>query len=216
MTWACPQSEGAPDPAEWGKRNRVQLYPGREQTWVLARATDRDLPSDEELRKMARAVMARWFSETPVVDVGNRSGNADLISVGKPSTSPIVLPTVLQRWTQLPGPLPLPKSGRLMYIPVTFSWRAQSETSRPWPTWRVNWGIGGPCSIDADWMLLDVGSLRAAATPEALPEAPTEESVSAQIEKIGEKVGEALEPSPWLLLLVGALTAGYLINAIKR
>jgi hypothetical protein len=102
---------------------------------------------------MARAVMARWFSDAPVLDVGNRSGSADLIDVGLPSKSPIQLTKTLQTAAKLPGPTPLLKPGGVLYVPVRFVWRAQSETSRAWPTWRVNWGMGGPCPVDADWMI---------------------------------------------------------------
>lgn len=155
---------------------------------------------------MARAVMARWFSETPLLDVFSRSGAADEIEVGEPQTTPPTLPTVLQHWTDLPGPLPLLKPGRVLYVPVTFAWRSQAQTDRPWPTWRVG-ALGfaaGPCPVAADWMLIDVGSSAAGELPIAGPEL-----------SLPDKVSDALRPSP---LLAGALLlfgAAYLINAVR-
>lgn len=208
MTWACPQDIDTPDPSEWGARNRVQLYPGRVQTWVLARAVDRDKPGDEELRKMARAVMGRWFSDSSITDMPGRSGHADELTIGRPSEEPPPLPVVLQHWTKLPGPVPLLKPGRILYVPVQFVWRSQSETWRPWPTYRVNWGFGGPCPVEADWMLLEVGGPSA-----QLPEAGPEQSIP---ERVSEVVGDALSPPAWLGLTLAALAAGYLINAVRR
>jgi hypothetical protein len=208
MTWACPVDDSSLEPSSWGARNRVRLYPGKVQTWVLARAIDRDLPNNSELRNMARAVLARWFSPTPVLDVTSRSGAATDIKVGDPSPTPPELPTVLQHWTDLPGPLPLLKPGKVLYVPVSFAWRSESETERPWPTWRVS-ALGfsaGPCPVAADWMLLEVGSSSSNAE---LPSAGPELSLP-------EQVAEAMRPSP---LLAGALLlfgAAYLINSVKR
>ena len=187
MTLPCPAGAAVPEPGAWGARNRVELYPGKWQTWVLARATDRDVPSDLEVRKMARAVMAKWFGETPVLDAGNSAGSADLIEVGQPSRTPIELRLTLQTAKTLPGPTPLLKPGGLLYVPVRFVWRAQSETSRPWPTWRVNWGMGGPCPVEADWILYAVGSDQAELQP-AAPEQPMSEKVGESLNELGSGV----------------------------
>jgi hypothetical protein len=191
------------DPAAWGAANRVELYPDRRQTWILATVLDRGQPDDLELKRMARAVIGRWLSDSPITDLGGRSGAADEITVGAPTTTQPELKTTVQRWTQLPGPLPLLRAGRLVYVPVSFSWRAR-ETSRPWPTRRVSaWGFGGPCQVDADWILISVGEV-----DQAGPElSPTDRAV--------EAVGAALTPSPWLgagLMLFGV---GYLITAFR-
>lgn len=218
MTIACPSP---PDAAAWGAANRVVLYPNKVQTWVLARAVDRDLPGDLELRKMARAVMAKWFSDAPVADVAGRSGQASEIEVGAVSVSPIPLATTLQTWAKLPGPAPLLKAGKVMYVPVRFIWRSQSETSRPWPTWRVNWGFGGPCPVEADWMLYSVGTDKPAlidGPPEAaLPPAAPEKSVGEQAQELIEQNGPAVIGAVELLgagLLV--LGVGYTVNAFRR
>lgn len=218
MTIACPSP---PEAAAWGAANRVILYPDKVQTWVLARAVDRDLPGDLELRKMARAVMAKWFSDAPITDVAGRSGQAAEIEVGNVSVSPINLPTVLQTASKLPGPAPLLKAGKVMYVPVRFVWRSQSETSRPWPTWRVNWGFGGPCPVEADWMLYSVGTDKPAlpeASPEAaLPAAPPEKSIGEETEEFLQRSGPAVIGAAELLgagLLV--LGVGYTVNALRR
>lgn len=207
MSLTCPAGANTPEPGAWGARNRVELYPGKWQTWVLARATDRDTPSDLDLRKMARAVMARWFSENPVLDVGSRSGSADLIEVGQPSKSPLPLTKTLQTAALLPGPSPLLKSGGVLYVPVRFVWRAQSETSRPWPTWRVNWGLAGPCPVDADWMLYAVGSDKAELQP-AEPEKPVSQTID---ETMGE-LGSSLKIVGVGLLLFGV---AYTVNSLR-
>lgn len=209
MTLPCPGGDGIPEPGAWGARNRVELYPGKWQTWVLARATDRDTPSDLELRKMARAVMAKWFGETPIFDLGNRSGNADLIDVGQPSKSPIALPNTLQTASKLPGPTPLLKAGSVLYVPVRFVWRAQSETSRPWPTYRVNWGLGGPCPVEADWMLYAVGSDK---TPLQAAEPEQFHTVDETIEGGLSEVGGSLKLIGFGLLLFGV---GYVVNTLR-
>lgn len=218
MTIACPSP---PDAAAWGAANRVVLYPNKVQTWVLARAVDRDLPGDLELRKMARAVMAKWFSDAPTTDISDRSGQAAEIEVGAVSVSPIPLATTLQSWSKLPGPAPLLKAGKVMYVPVRFVWRSQSETSRPWPTWRVNWGFGGPCPVEADWMLYSAGTDERAlpnAPPEAaLPAAPPEKSIGEEAEQLLQQSGPAMVNAIDLvgvgLLVIGI---GYTVNAFKR
>lgn len=209
MSLACPEAANSPDPGAWGARNRVELYPGKWQTWVLARATDRDKPTDLELRKMARAVFAKWFSDAPLLDVGNRSGSADLIEVGQPSTTPPTLAKTFQSVAKLPGPTPLLKGGTVLYVPVRFVWRAQSETSRPWPTLRVNWGTAGPCTVDLDWMLYSVGS-------------DTPELKSAEPEKMqtpAEQATAALQgvSSAMTVIGVSALLFGvaYVVNALR-
>jgi hypothetical protein len=204
MTIACPSPA---DAAAWGASNRVELYPGRVQTWVLARAVERDVPSDAELRRMARAVMSRWFSETPILDVSNRSGSADEISVGQVSATPIVLPHVLQGAGRLPGPVPTLRPGRVVYVSVRFVWRSLSELSRPWPTWRVNWGFGGACPVEADWMLAAVGSEQA-----ELPEAAPESSLPEQIESAAAAVGSELR---WIGIGLFVAGGAYLVNALR-
>lgn len=206
MTIACPSPSEATEPGAWGARNRVTLYPGKVQTWVLARATDRDHPSDLELRKMARAVFARWFSDTPTLDIGSRSGSADEITVGQVSASPIELDTTLQTYTKLPGPLPLLKASKVLYVPVRFIWRSESETSRAWPTYRANWGFAGPCPVEADWMLYSVGTN----APE-LEKAPPEDAPRTISEEL-ESVGTAIQ---WVGVGLLVFGVGYTINAFR-
>ncbi len=87
------------DAAAWGASNRVELYPDQRQTWVLATVLDRGTPDDLDVKRQARAVMARWFSDAPITDLGARSGAADNIEVGRRPRC--------NRW--LPGPS---RSGR--------------------------------------------------------------------------------------------------------
>jgi hypothetical protein len=195
MSLAC-----SADVAAWGAANRVELYPDQRQTWVLATVTDRGEPDDLDLKRMARAVMARWFSDAPITDLGSRSGAADEIEVGPPSSTQPQLRQTLQKWTELPGPLPLLRAGKLVYVPVSFSWRAR-ETSRPWPTRRVSpWGFGGPCQVDADWLLIAVGD-RDVAPPEV---------------STAERIEQALTPPQWIGAAVVLFGLGYLVTAFRK
>jgi hypothetical protein len=188
------------DAAAWGASNRVELYPDQRQTWVLATVLDRGTPDDLDVKRQARAVMARWFSDAPITDLGARSGAADNIEVGPPSTVQPVVARTVQKWTQLPGPLPLLRAGKVVYVPLTFSWRSR-ETSRPWPTRRVApWGFGGPCQVDADWILIAVGDVG---------DAPPEVSTA-------ERIEQALTPAPWIGAAVLLFGVGYLLSALRK
>lgn len=189
----------------------MQLYPGKLQTWILVRAVERDTPNDSEIRDMAAATMWKWFG-SPVTNApldlklgGTRLGDADLVDIGKPSSAAPELPNMVQSWAMLPGPLPLLKPGKVVYVPVQFAWRSNSITSKPWPTRRVSWGFGGACPVDADWMLYQVGDVREA--PEEL----------GPLETIDEAIGNAVRSAVpgWLPWAVGAVAAAYVWNAIK-
>jgi hypothetical protein len=206
MSLVCPE-----DAAAWGAANRVKLYPDQSQTWILAAVVtrggllERSDPDDRDVRRMARAVLGKWFSDTPGSELGSRSGGAADIKIGAPTSTHPELAQVDQKWTQLPGPLPLLRAGRLVYVPVTFSWRSR-ETSRPWPTRRVNWGFGGPCPVDADWALITVGNVQQAA-----PEAP-EPSPLERMEQAAEAVASPLRWIGPALVLFGL---GYVIVAVR-
>ena len=200
------------DAKAWGAANRVTLYPDQRQTWVLATTLDRGEPDDKALRRQARAVMGRWFSDAPLTDLGTRSGAADAITIGAPTLTHPELRSVAQRYSELPGPLPLLRAGRVVYVPVTFEWRSR-ETSKPWPTRRVSaWGLGGPCPVDADWILTMSGELQSVAPEPTRPDG-TPPSV---IDELAQEASAALTPSPIVGLGMAAIGAAVIVLALRR
>lgn len=163
---------------------------------------------------MARAVLAKWFSEDripPLFDLTKSSGPMDQIEVGPVTTTPPSLASTFQTWSTIPGPLPLLKPGKVLYVPVRFVWRSLAQLTKPWPTWRVTpLGFSGPCPRDADWALYAVGTdLPNVSKPDALPDAGPEVSPA-------DAIVARLTPGPWLgtaLLLFGAAA---LVNSIRR
>jgi len=212
MTLFCP----GVDVERWQADNRVRLYPDRLQTWILARATDRDKPSDAQLQRMARAVMAKWFGEAGEAPVGDWSGAADLITVGKPSPTAMRPPRTLQTRSELPSP-PLVKPGGIAYVPVTFAWRAR-ETSLPWPTWKVSWGLAGPCPQDADWMLAAVGATNPRGLEPAPKERTTAEKAGGLVAGAAGDLGRVVLPAiPWWVpATLGVVGAAYVVRTFRR
>lgn len=211
MTFLCP----GVDATAWGVRNRVTLHPGRVQTWILAHShggspESKTTLSDADARRQARAVMQKWFGEGGSA-LGSRSGAADLIEVGDPSTAKPRLGTVLQTRSQLPGPSPLLRPGKIIYVPVSFAWRSQ-RTTMPWPTWRVDWGLGSQCPDQADWMLAEVGA--PAEDVSELPEAPPEDK--GPLEQAGETLDTIAEWAPVVGVVALGVGVAYVVNSFRR
>jgi len=171
------------DVDEWRKQNRVPLFPGKVNRWVLVRTT-RDNPTPDDLKNTLAAVFAKWFEGT-VLDPAltfkgtTRSATADLIKLERVSKERLSLDNPARRREDLPGLGPTVAPGEVVWLEVTFAYRGQ-QTDMPWP---VRTGAAmqltssAQCPVGADWML------DAAQTPTV--DAPPEQTP-------GEKAGEAV------------------------
>jgi hypothetical protein len=174
------------DVDEWRKRNRVPLFPGKVNRWVLVRTT-RDNPTPEDLKNTLAAVFVKWFEGT-VLDPAlvfkgtTRSSTADLIKLERVSKDRLSLDNPARRREELPGIGPTVAPGDLVWLEVSFAYRGQ-QTDMPWP---VRTGAAmqltssAQCPVGADWML------DAAQTPTM--DAPPEQTPA---EKAGEVVNNA-------------------------
>jgi hypothetical protein len=216
------------DLEQWKADNRVPLFPGKMNHWVLVR-TLRDNPTETDLRNTLYAVMNKWFKGTPVDPVldtqeGGRAGATDNIRVIKTSPTPILLPNPARRREQLPGPMPtLNAEGGFVYVAFEFAYRGVPR-DLPWPV-RTAPGVMGvqltssaECIYNADWMLSEAG--------EPGPDAPPEKSAT---DIIGEKMTNilattlragvtmpltAIVKGLWPILLAGGIV-GYLVLRSK-
>jgi hypothetical protein len=171
------------DVDDWRERNRVPLFPGKVNRWVLIRTT-RDDPTPDDLKNTLAAVFSKWFEGT-VLDPAlvfkgtTRSAKADLIKLEKVSKDRLSLANPARRREDLPGVSPTVAPGNFVWLEVTFAYRGQ-QTDMPWP---VRTGAAmqltssAQCPIGADWVL------DSAETP--TENAPPEQSS-------GEKAGEVV------------------------
>ena len=174
------------DVDEWRKRNRVPLFPGKVNRWVLVRTT-RDNPTPEDLKNTLAAVFVKWFEGT-VLDPAlvfkgtTRSSTADLIKLERVSKDRLSLENPARRREELPGVGPTVAPGDLVWLEVSFAYRGQ-QTDMPWPV-RTSAAMqltsSAQCPVGADWML------DAAQTPTM--DAPPEQT---PVEKAGEVVNNA-------------------------
>jgi len=181
------------DVDDWRKRNRVPLFPGKVNRWVLVRTT-RDNPTPDDLKNTLAAVFVKWFEGTAldpalVFKGTTRSATADLIKLEKISKDRLSFEHPARRREELPGVVPTAAPGEVVWLEVSFSYRGQQK-DMPWP---VRTGAAAQltssaqCPIGADWML------DSADTPTA--DAPREQSS-------GEKAGEVVADT------AGSVTSG--------
>ena len=171
------------DVDDWRKRNRVPLFPGKVNRWVIIRTT-RDDPTPDDLKNTLAAVFSKWFEGT-VLDPAlvfkgtTRSATADLIKLEKVSKDRLSVANPARRREDLPGVSPTVAPGNVVWLEVTFAYRGQ-QTDMPWP---VRTGAAmqltssAQCPIGADWVL------DSAQTP--TENAPPEQSS-------GDKAGEVV------------------------
>ncbi|MEI9948314.1 MAG: hypothetical protein WDO74_04870 [Pseudomonadota bacterium] len=176
------------DVDEWRKLNRVPLFPGKVNRWVLVRTT-RDNPTPDDLKNTLAAVFVKWFEGT-VLDPAltfkgtTRSSTADLIKLERVSKERLSLDNPARRREELPGLGPTVAPGDVVWLEVTFAYRGQ-QTDMPWP---VRTGAAmqltssAQCPVGADWML------DAAQMPTL--DAPLEQ---ASTEKAGEVLSNAAD-----------------------
>ncbi|MEO7036503.1 MAG: hypothetical protein ABI548_21340 [Polyangiaceae bacterium] len=147
------------DVDDWRKRNRVPLFPGKVNRWVIIRTT-RDDPTPDDLKNTLAAVFSKWFEGT-VLDPAlvfkgtTRSATADLIKLEKVSKDRLAVASPARRREELPGVSPTVAPGNFVWLEVTFAYRGQ-QTDMPWP---VRTGAAmqltssAQCPIGADWVL---------------------------------------------------------------
>ncbi|HEY3254281.1 MAG TPA: hypothetical protein VGJ91_10045 [Polyangiaceae bacterium] len=147
------------DVDDWRKRNRVPLFPGKVNRWVLIRTT-RDDPTPDDLKNTLAAVFSKWFEGT-VLDPAlvfkgtTRSATADLIKLEKVSKDRLSVANPARRREDLPGVSPTVAPGSFVWLEVTFAYRGQ-DTDMPWPVRTgaaVQLTSSAQCPIGADWVL---------------------------------------------------------------
>ena len=160
------------DVDDWRKRNRVPLFPGKVNRWVLVRTT-RDDPTPDDLKNTLAAVFVKWFEGT-VLDPAlvfkgtTRSATADLIKLEKVSKERLSFEHPAARREDLPGVSPTVTPGEVVWLQVSFSYRGQQK-DMPWPVRTgamVQLTSSAQCPIGADWMLDSAQTPTEAAPPE--------------------------------------------------
>jgi len=203
------------DVDDWRKRNRVPLFPGKVNRWVLIRTT-RDNPTPDDLKNTLAAVFVKWFEGT-VLDPAlvfkgtTRSSTADLIKLERASKDRLSFDKTARRREELPGVVPTAAPGEVVWLEVSFAYRGQ-QSDMPWPV-RAGAAMqltsSAQCPIGADWVL------DSAQTPTA--DAPPEQSST---EKAGEVISDAASSAAsgissllWLPLAVLGVVALLVLRA---
>lgn len=157
------------DVEKWLNENRVKMFPGKVNRWVLAR-TLRDRPDTTDLQGTLVAVFNKWFGEDPLDPLfsstlppeDKRAGSTDgfkIIAAGpkRPSLSNTI--QTREELPMLPIPTINPKGG-VIFLSVEFNYRGLNR-DRAWPVRTggfVFTASQANCPVEADWMLTDVGS----------------------------------------------------------
>lgn len=200
-----PASLGCPgvDVDAWEKANRVKLFPGTWNHWLLAR-TKRDNPSGkDDIERTLRAVMGKWFSGTPLDPLltfggTTRSGAADLIELvafGDTLSRPGEVQN-MQRREDLPLSPPPTVEGAPVLVHARFAYRGAAP-DLPWPVRKGGSVLSSTrCPVNADWILL-----KAWTEGEAPREMGTDEKAGAAVAETTNAAGRVVG----LGLTLGAL-----------
>jgi hypothetical protein len=193
------------DVDEWRRTNRVPLFPGKVNRWILVR-TLRDDPTPEDLRTTLAAVFVKWFDGTVldpafVYENTTRSATADLIKLERVSRDRLMFANPARRREELPGAIPTLRSGAHVWLEVSFAYRGQ-QADMPWPvrtSAMVQLESSAQCPVDADW-ILDSAALPTEAAP---PEMSTGEKLAEE----GKHVRDRILSEIWIPIAVvgGAL-----------
>lgn len=195
------------DVDDWQRQNRVPLFPGKMNRWVLVR-TLRDNPTPDDLKQTLAATFSKWFGGMPfdpvlTSDGTTRSANADLIKLERVSKERLSFPESARRREQLPGQLPTVRSGEVVWLEVSFAYRGQL-VDMPWPVRTgaaVQLDTSARCPVNSDWMLDSV----AVPTANAPPEKSSTDKAGDALGGAAGQLGEGLLSALWLpLALVGA------------
>lgn len=214
------------DTERWMAENRVKLFPGKVNRWVLAR-TLRDKPDPKDLQNTLVAVFNKWFGTDPLdpafslglPEKDKRAGSTDGFKIVFAGPTRPVLSKTIQTREHIPmGPVPTVNGkGGVIFLTVTFNYRGLN-LDRPWPVRTAPGVIGvqlessANCPIDADWMLTDVGEPEADAPPRRdLPDAIHEEIIKPAV----TAVADAAQSVVWWALGLSLLVAGG-IYAVRK
>jgi len=204
------------DVEEWRRTNRVPLFPGKVNRWILVR-TLRDDPTPDDLRNTLAAVFVKWFEGTlldpalPFHDT-TRSATADLIKLERVSKERLMFPRVARRRDDLSGMPPLLRSGPHVWLEVSFAYRGQ-QLDMPWPVRTgamIQLESSAQCPYNADWIL--------DSTAVPAEDAPAELSSGGKLaELLGEKgrqIKQGLWGELWIPLVIAG--SGLLLFAFAR
>jgi hypothetical protein len=195
------------DVDKWRVDNRVPLFRGKVNRWILAR-TLRDDPSPDDIKQTLAATFMKWFDGTTldpalVFHGTTRSATADLIKLERVSKERLSFPKSARRREDLPGVVPVLRSGDLVWLEVSFAYRGQ-ETDMPWPVRTgaaVQLTSSAECPLDADWML----DSTAVPTEDAPPEMSSSGKAWEVLSDTAETVSTGALKALWApLLVVGA------------
>lgn len=160
MPFFCPVDAG-----EWEKRNRVNLFPGLLQRWVIGFAVSGE-ESAESMGIMARAFMNHVFSRGVPRFTGDIGAATDFKILDVSSTAPGT-PEATQSRESL-DPIPFLKPGPAAFVTVEFAWRGPAA-EMPWPVTRLVGGrlhgVNTFCPLDANAMLMATKNLEVQAPP---------------------------------------------------
>jgi hypothetical protein len=205
------------DVDDWRTRNRVPLFPGKVNRWVLIRTT-RDDPTPDDLKNTLAAVFSKWFEGT-VLDPAlvfkgtTRSATADLIKLEKVSKDRLSLANPARRREDLPGVSPTVAPGNFVWLEVTFAYRGQ-QTDMPWPVRTgaaVQLTSSAQCPIGADWVLDSAQT----PTENAPPEQSSTDKAGEVVSDTADTVTSGLFSLLWVpLVAVGA--AAVLVFRARR
>lgn len=203
------------DVDDWRKRNRVPLFPGKVNRWVLIRTT-RDDPTPDDLKNTLAAVFSKWFEGT-VLDPAlvfkgtTRSATADLIKLEKVSKDRLSVANPARRREDLPGVSPTVAPGNFVWLEVTFAYRGQ-QTDMPWP---VRTGAAmqltssAQCPIGADWVLDSAQT----PTEKAPPEQSSGDKAAEVVSDTADTVTSGLFSLLWVPLAAIGVAAVLVLRA---
>lgn len=193
------------DVDQWQKDNRVPLFPGKVNRWILVR-TLRDDPTPDDLKSTLAATFSKWFKGTPFDPVlpfqdSTRSATADLIKLERVSKEHLAFPAPARTRLQIPG-TPTVRPGEVVWLEVSFAYRGQ-QVDMPWPVRTgaaVQLDSSARCPSGADWML----DSAAVPTVDAPPEKSTGEKAGGTLSDGAAGVTKGLGKVLWVpLALVG-------------
>jgi hypothetical protein len=160
------------DVDKWRLENRVPLFPGKVNRWILVR-TLRDNPTPDDLKSTLAATFMKWFEGTTldpalVFHDTTRSATADLIKLVRVSKDRLAFPETARRREVLPGVVPTLRSGEYVWLEVSFAYRGEQK-DMPWPVRTgamVQLQSSAQCPVEADWILDATATPTETAPPE--------------------------------------------------
>jgi len=203
------------DVDKWRLENRVPLFRGKVNRWILVR-TLRDNPSADDLKSTLAATFMKWFEGTTldpalVFRGTTRSATADLIKLERVSKERLSFPNTASRREDLPGVVPTVRSGDYVWIEVSFAYRGQ-QNDMPWPVRTgamVQLKSSAECPVDADWIL----DSAAQPTEDAPPEMSSGSKAWEVISNTADDVSAGALKLLWLPLAVAGASLLLIILA---